>query len=101
MIMIDAPPMIHLADARLLGRFADGVILGGSAGQTTTKARYSPVSVSPKTNARARHRAKQLGSKDQPRLRLRKYGQLPGVCRTVGQKVSSFGQELRISLSLH
>src|SRR6266436_1546943 len=27
MIMIDAPPMIHLADARVLGRLADGVIL--------------------------------------------------------------------------
>jgi polysaccharide biosynthesis transport protein len=36
MIMIDAPPMIHLADARVLGRFADGVILVVRAGQTTT-----------------------------------------------------------------
>jgi succinoglycan biosynthesis transport protein ExoP len=35
MIMIDAPPMIHLADARLLGRNADGVVLVVRAGQTT------------------------------------------------------------------
>ena len=37
MIMIDAPPMIHLADARVLGRLADGVILVVRAGQTTTE----------------------------------------------------------------
>jgi polysaccharide biosynthesis transport protein len=37
MIMIDAPPMIHLADARVLGRLADGVILIVRAGQTTTE----------------------------------------------------------------
>jgi polysaccharide biosynthesis transport protein len=37
MVMIDAPPMIHLADARVLGRFADGVILVVRAGQTTTE----------------------------------------------------------------
>src|SRR5258708_1113321 len=37
MIMIDAPPMIHLADARVLGRLADGVILVVLAGQTTTE----------------------------------------------------------------
>ncbi len=36
MIMIDATPMIHLADARVLGRLADGVILVVRAGQTTT-----------------------------------------------------------------
>lgn len=36
MILIDAPPMIHLADARVLGRLADGVILVVRAGQTTT-----------------------------------------------------------------
>lgn len=36
-IMIDAPPMIHLADARVLGRLADGVILVFRAGQTTTE----------------------------------------------------------------
>jgi Mrp family chromosome partitioning ATPase len=35
MVMIDAPPMIHLADARVLGRLADGVILVIRAGQTT------------------------------------------------------------------
>ena len=34
MVMIDAPPMI-LADARVLGRMADGVVLGMRAGQTT------------------------------------------------------------------
>jgi Mrp family chromosome partitioning ATPase len=37
MVMIDAPPMIHLADARVLGRMADGVILVIRAGQTTTE----------------------------------------------------------------
>ena len=37
MIMIDAPPMVHLADARVLGRLADGVILVIRAGQTTTE----------------------------------------------------------------
>jgi succinoglycan biosynthesis transport protein ExoP len=37
MIMIDAPPLIHLADARVLGRNADGVILVIRAGQTTTE----------------------------------------------------------------
>jgi succinoglycan biosynthesis transport protein ExoP len=35
MVMIDAPPMIHLADARVLGRLADGAILVIRAGQTT------------------------------------------------------------------
>ena len=37
MVMIDAPPMIHLADARVLGRLSDGVILVVRAGQTTTE----------------------------------------------------------------
>jgi succinoglycan biosynthesis transport protein ExoP len=37
MILIDAPPMTHLADARVLGRLADGVILVVRAGQTTTE----------------------------------------------------------------
>ena len=36
MVMIDAPPMIHLADARVLGRHSDGVILVVRSGQTTT-----------------------------------------------------------------
>ncbi len=41
MVMIDAPPMIHLADARVLGRHSDGVILVVRAGETTTEgARY-------------------------------------------------------------
>jgi capsular exopolysaccharide synthesis family protein len=35
MVIIDAPPMIHLADARVLGRLSDGVILVVRAGQTT------------------------------------------------------------------
>jgi len=39
MILIDAPPMIHLADARVLGHLADGVILVIRAGQTTTERR--------------------------------------------------------------
>jgi receptor protein-tyrosine kinase len=37
MILIDAPPMIHLADARVLGRFSDGIILVVRAGETTTE----------------------------------------------------------------
>src|SRR6266853_1452314 len=37
MVMIDAPPLIHLADARVLGRIADGVILVIRSGQTTTE----------------------------------------------------------------
>ncbi len=41
MILIDAPPMIHLADARVLGRFADGVILVIRAGQTTPDKKFS------------------------------------------------------------
>jgi succinoglycan biosynthesis transport protein ExoP len=35
MILIDAPPMIHLADARVLGHLSDGVVLVIRAGQTT------------------------------------------------------------------
>jgi capsular exopolysaccharide synthesis family protein len=35
MILIDAAPMIYLADARVLGRLADGVILILRAGRTT------------------------------------------------------------------
>jgi Mrp family chromosome partitioning ATPase len=35
MILIDAPPMIWLADARVLGRVADGVVLVLRAGRTT------------------------------------------------------------------
>jgi capsular exopolysaccharide synthesis family protein len=34
MVLVDAPPMIHLADARVLGRLADGVILVVRAGRT-------------------------------------------------------------------
>lgn len=34
-ILIDAPPILQIPDARLLGRFADGVILVVRAGQTT------------------------------------------------------------------
>jgi succinoglycan biosynthesis transport protein ExoP len=37
MVLIDAPPLIPLADARVLGRLADGVILVVRAGQTTTE----------------------------------------------------------------
>ena len=36
-VMIDAPPMIHLADARVLGCQADGVILVVRAGRTTAE----------------------------------------------------------------
>ncbi|MBI3668687.1 MAG: polysaccharide biosynthesis tyrosine autokinase [Acidobacteria bacterium] len=38
MVLIDAPPMMHLADARLLGRLSDGVVLVFRAGQTTREA---------------------------------------------------------------
>jgi len=38
MILVDAPPMLHMADARLLGRLADGVILVIRSGQTTREA---------------------------------------------------------------
>jgi succinoglycan biosynthesis transport protein ExoP len=37
MVLVDAPPVIHLADARVLGRLADGVILVIRAGQTTAE----------------------------------------------------------------
>src|SRR5579859_496375 len=37
MILIDAPPMIHFADARVLGHLSDGVILVIRSGQTTTE----------------------------------------------------------------
>ena len=37
MILMDAPPMIHLADARVLGNLSDGVVLVIRAGQTTTE----------------------------------------------------------------
>jgi capsular exopolysaccharide synthesis family protein len=37
MVVIDAPPMIHLADARVLGHLADGVVLVIRAGQTTSE----------------------------------------------------------------
>ena len=41
MILMDAPPMIHLADARVLGHLADGVVLVIRAGQTTTESALS------------------------------------------------------------
>jgi succinoglycan biosynthesis transport protein ExoP len=34
LVLIDAPPMLHFADARVLGRHSDGVILVLRAGQT-------------------------------------------------------------------
>lgn len=34
LVLIDAPPMLHFADARVLGRHADGVILVLRSGQT-------------------------------------------------------------------
>jgi receptor protein-tyrosine kinase len=36
-VMIDTPPMTHLADARVLARLADGVLLVVRAGKTTTE----------------------------------------------------------------
>jgi succinoglycan biosynthesis transport protein ExoP len=41
MILMDAPPMIHLADARVLGHLSDGVVLVIRAGQTTTESALS------------------------------------------------------------
>ena len=41
MVLVDAPPVIHLADARVLGRFADGVILVIRSGQTTPESAMS------------------------------------------------------------
>jgi len=35
MVIVDAPPVTQLADARVLGHLADGVILVVRAGQTT------------------------------------------------------------------
>jgi capsular exopolysaccharide synthesis family protein len=49
MVLIDAPPMIHLADARVLGGLADGVILVVAPDKRQPKVRYLPVNVSPKT----------------------------------------------------
>jgi succinoglycan biosynthesis transport protein ExoP len=37
MVLIDAPPVIHLADARVLGRLADGIVLVIRAGETTSE----------------------------------------------------------------
>jgi polysaccharide biosynthesis transport protein len=41
MILMDAPPMIHLADARVLGHLSDGVVLVIRSGQTTTESALS------------------------------------------------------------
>jgi succinoglycan biosynthesis transport protein ExoP len=38
MILIDAPPMLHMTDARVAGRLADGVVLVSRAGKTTRDA---------------------------------------------------------------
>ena len=35
MILIDTPPMLHITDARVIGRLADAVILVARAKQTT------------------------------------------------------------------
>ena len=42
-VLIDCPPMLHLADARVLGRLADGVILVIRAGKTSQEAAISAV----------------------------------------------------------
>jgi polysaccharide biosynthesis transport protein len=34
-VLIDSPPMVHIADARVLGKLADGVLLVFRAGKTT------------------------------------------------------------------
>ena len=38
MVLIDTPPMLQMADARLVGRVADAVVLVARAGQTTRDA---------------------------------------------------------------
>jgi capsular exopolysaccharide synthesis family protein len=40
-VLIDCPPMLHLADARVLGRLSDGVILVIRAGRTSQEAAVS------------------------------------------------------------
>jgi Mrp family chromosome partitioning ATPase len=40
-VFIDAPPILHLSDARLLGRQADAVILVVRAGRTTVEMAYA------------------------------------------------------------
>jgi capsular exopolysaccharide synthesis family protein len=40
MVLIDAPPMMHLADARLLGWLSDGVVMVFRAGKTTREAAF-------------------------------------------------------------
>jgi succinoglycan biosynthesis transport protein ExoP len=40
-VFIDAPPILHLSDARLLGRQADAVILVVRAGRTTVETAYA------------------------------------------------------------
>jgi receptor protein-tyrosine kinase len=42
-VLIDCPPMLHLADARVLGRLADGVILVIRAGKTSQEAAVSAI----------------------------------------------------------
>jgi Mrp family chromosome partitioning ATPase len=37
-VLIDTPPMLNMSDARVLGRFADGVIVVMRAGRTTRDA---------------------------------------------------------------
>jgi len=37
-VIIDTPPMMHLADARVMGQYCDGVILVVRAGKTTRDA---------------------------------------------------------------
>ena len=37
-VLIDTPPMLHMSDARILGKFADGVIVVTRAGRTTRDA---------------------------------------------------------------
>ena len=63
MVIIDAPPMMHLADARLLGGLSDGVVLVVRAGHTMREAAFDrqPATVR-RRNANSRHRAQQLGS---------------------------------------
>jgi succinoglycan biosynthesis transport protein ExoP len=38
MVLIDTPPMLHMTDARVIGRLADAVVLVARAEQTTRDA---------------------------------------------------------------
>jgi polysaccharide biosynthesis transport protein len=44
-ILIDTPPVLHVADARILSRFADAIVLVFRAGRTTREAAATAVNI--------------------------------------------------------